>query len=206
MRCEDCDDLLRNRKYQNYNIKIEIGERLISSELTHSDRLKVNETVYPGYGRNLQYALLSPDGSGLVNYGEIAVSWQVTPDYLGSRATLLEENEFAFFDRHSLGARGAVVPSGYRAIWQDRAQLVVAKLAADINSATRESDLAALILAPGANKMQDRFVEVVIYGEQGIDGRDIVQVALMRPITERVRHLRWQIVVETCNQRGIKIV
>jgi hypothetical protein len=119
---------------------------------------------------------------------------------------LLEENEFAFFDRHGLGARGALVPSGFRAIWADREKLVVAKLAPEITSATRDDDLPTLLLAPAANRMDDRFVEVVIYGDQGIDGRDILQVALLRPITERVRRLRWQIIEETCNRQGIRVV
>jgi hypothetical protein len=205
MTCEACDDLLRGEKYQNYHLQIEVGRRLIASEVNHGDRLLVNERIYPGYGRDLHYAVLSPDGRGLPNYGEVAVGWMVTPSYLGSRSTLLEENEFVFFERHGLGALGAAVPSGYRAIWGDRSKLVVAKLAAEVDTSTSVGELSGLLLAEGTDRRGDRFVEVVIYGEGGIDGREIHQVALMRPVTDPLRQQRWQLVIEMCALRGIAV-
>ncbi|HEX8514442.1 MAG TPA: hypothetical protein VF688_15210 [Allosphingosinicella sp.] len=205
MTCEAADDLLRSGKYQNYHFQVEVGRRLIATELNHGVRLMVNHRIYPAYGLALHYAVLSPDGSGLGNYGEVAVSWDVTPSYLGQRSTLLEENEFAFFERHGLGGLDAAVPGGYRATWADRSKLAVVKLEPEMTAGTSVADLPALLLAEGTDRRHDRFIEVVVYGDKGIDDRDIRQVKLMKPITDPQRQERWQLVIEMCGSRGIKV-
>lgn len=205
MPCEAADDLLRGAKYQNYHFQVEVGRKRIASELNHGVRLMVNQRIYPAYGLALHYAVLSPDGRGLGNYGEVAVTWDVTPSYLGRRSTLLEENEFAFFERHGLGELDAVVPPGFRAAWTDRSMLAVAKLEPELTAATALADLSDMLLAEGTDRRQDRFIEVVVYGNQGIDGQDIRSVKLMKPIMDQQRQERWQIVIETCALRGISV-
>jgi len=201
-----CSDLLKGGKYRNYHYRVEIGDRDIASEANHGNRSMVNERLYPKYGRHLQYAVLSPDGLGLTSYGPIAVAWRVDPHYLMTRATLLEENEFLFFEAHGLGSLNAVVPSGYRAIWEDRAKLVIAKLAPSLNAATALADLQTLILRPGADRWNDVFVEVVIYADGGIDSLDVASVALLEPLTDRNSQRKWREVMEACAQRGIRVV
>lgn len=206
MDCDACDDLLRDGKYRNYHARVEIGDRHIASEINHGDRLMVNERVYPGYGRHLQYGLLSPDGRGLPNYGPVAVRWRVDPHYLATRATLLEENEFNFFETHNLGGLGTVVPPGYRAVWEDRVKLVVAKLTPKLNASVGVGEISDLLMSAGAERRSDNFVEVVIYARGGIDSRDVDQLALLEPLTDPTSQRKWQGVLETCNNRGIRVV
>jgi hypothetical protein len=205
MPCEAADDLLRGAKYQNYHFQVEVGRKHIASELNHGVRLMVNHRIYPAYGLALHYAVLSPDGRGLANYGEVAVTWDVTPHYLGQRSTLLEENEFTFFEHHGLGALDSVVPTGFRAIWTDRSMLAVAKLEPEMTTGTAVTELSDMLLAEGTDRRQDRFIEVAIYGDKGIDDRDIRQIKLMKPITDPQRQDRWEIVIETCSRRGISV-
>ncbi|MCW3847468.1 hypothetical protein OF829_09455 [Sphingomonas sp. LB-2] len=206
MPCEACDDLLMGKKYHNYYSRIDFGARFPAAEVDHADRAGVNQRLYPGYANRLIYAQLSPDGRGLPNYGEVTVIWNIDPNYLGIRTSLLEENEYRFVENHGLGALGSVVPPGFRAIWDDRIKLVVAKLASALTSATTVADLPHLLLAPGATRQDDVFVEAVIYGDPGIDARDVKSVHLEQILTDRVKRMRWDIVLELCTMRGIMVV
>lgn len=146
-----CDNILRSDKYRNYDKRLESGERNPAEARDHADRQMVAARLFPVYGAHIHYAALSPNGRGLTTYGEgsIGVRWQVTPHYLGARASLLEENSFMFYDHHGLGTRGAVPPAGYQATWEDRAKLVVAKLAPRLTPATSEASLPDLLLHTG---------------------------------------------------------
>src|SRR4051794_11007654 len=57
-----CDDLLREGKYRSYGHRVELWERPPAAEVLHTDRTKVDQTIYPVYGRYLHYAALSPEG------------------------------------------------------------------------------------------------------------------------------------------------
>ncbi|MCI0465425.1 MAG: hypothetical protein L0Y57_00195 [Beijerinckiaceae bacterium] len=110
-----CDDILRSDKYRNYDQRVRSGEREPAEAQRHADRSMVGGRLFPMYNEQIIYAALSPDGRGLLNWGPIAVRWEVLPSYLGPRISLLEENSFTFFEKNHLGDLGATVPAGYRA-------------------------------------------------------------------------------------------
>src|SRR5712691_9189960 len=143
----------------------------------------VGRKLFPRYSQHIHYAALSPDGQGLLSYGAVAVCWEVTPAYLGRRASLLDENSFFFYDHYALGQRGATIPPGHRAIWEDRAKLVAAKFASRLTAATGESNLLRLLLQAGRTKKEDDFVEVAIYADGGLDTHDVNMVTLQRSAT-----------------------
>jgi hypothetical protein len=201
-----CDDIMRPGKYRNYHQRIDSGEREPANPGDHADRAMVGARLFPTYGEHIHYAALSPHGRGLVSYGPVAVRWAVTPSYLGRRASLLEENSYTFYDRHALGRRSAAVPLGYRAIWEERASLVAAKLASGLTAATGESSLANLLLHAGGTRGDDGFVEIAIYADAGLDTRDVDMVTLQRTPTAPEEHLRWQLVRETCATRGVVLI
>jgi len=88
-----CDDILRSKKYGNYDRRVESGEREPAKELDHSDRQTVGGRSFAMYHDHIHYAALSPDGNGLSSsYGPVAVRWKVETTYLGRRISLLEEN------------------------------------------------------------------------------------------------------------------
>jgi hypothetical protein len=202
-----CDDILRSGKYRNYDQRIESAERDPAGPTEHGDRELVGQRLYPNYGQHIQYAALSPDGNGLANsYGPVAVRWGVTREYLGRRASLMEENSYSFYAKHSLGALRSTVPSGYQCAWEDRGKLAVAKLATTLTPATAASELPALLLRSGVNRSQDEFIEIAIYADEGLDGQDIDRVAIERaPATPEEGHRR-DIIREVCVGRAMSFV
>jgi len=198
-----CDDILRPGRYRNYDQRVESGERDPAIASDHADREKVGATLFKMHSDHIVYAVLSPSERGLASYGPVAVRWEVTAAYIGRRASLLESNSYTFFNQHGLGALGAAVPPGYRAIWQDRAQLVAAKLAARLTTTTSESTLPSMMMHTGSKREDDDFVEVAIYADRGLDTQDVTAVALQRtPTTAEELHRR-DLIREICVARGI---
>jgi hypothetical protein len=78
---------------------------------------------------------------------------------ISHRASVFEENSAVFVKR-----RGTRIPKGYRAIWDDRAKLGVAKLSGKIDSATGSDKYSGILLKQGATSEDDDFVEVHIWG------------------------------------------
>lgn len=201
-----CDDILRADKYRNYHQRIESGERDPANAGDHSDREIVGARLFPMYNDHIHYAALSPDGRGLSNYGPVAVRWEVTPTYIGRRASLLEMNSYTFFDHHSLGRRGATIPPGYRAIWDDRANLAAAKIAPRLTPATGEGALPGFMLQSGKTLKDDDFIEVAIYADKGLDTRDVDMVTLQRSAMTPEEAHRRELVRGICSDRGITFV
>ena len=206
MSYEACDGLLRSKKYQNYNQRLEAGLRGLAAPVDHADRESVAVRLYPGYGRHLAYAALSPDGRGLANYGKIVVLWTVTPEYLCKRSSLLKENSYAFYDKHSLGELGSVPPRGCRSTWKDRAKLVAAKLASRLTPSTSLEDTKNIILKSGADRYNDDFVEIVIYDDTGVDVEDVNSVRIQIPPSTPDEHHRLALIRGSCNGLGVSVV
>ena len=125
---------------------------------------------------------------------------------VGGRASLLEENSYTFFDHHGLGDRRAAIPASYRAIWEERAKLAVAKLAARLTAATSEGSLGGLLLHAGATRPDDDYIEIAIYADAGLDTVDVDLVTQLRaPTTPEEQH-RWELVKEICATRSVAVI
>ncbi|MBI1867580.1 MAG: hypothetical protein HYS06_04705 [Methylocystis sp.] len=204
MRVSVCDNLLRGGKYRNYDQRVESDERPPASAQDHADREMVGSRLFPRYSQHIVYAALSADGRGTKTYGgEVWMRW--TPFFFDRWVSLLEENSFTFYEQHSLGRIGAVVPTGYRAVWEDRAKLVITKLAPRLTSATAARDLEELLLHAGETRKDDKLVEVHIYAEGGLDTRDVDLVAFQRPPGTADEEQKWAQIRDMCAQRSIVV-
>jgi hypothetical protein len=201
-----CDDILRSDKYRNYDQRNKSGEREPAGAQDHADRQMVDARLFPGYGQHIHYATLSPYGHGLPSYGPVAVCWQVTPAYLGKRASLIEENSFFFYSRHALGSRGKKIPTGRISTWDDRAKLVAAKLGAQLSTATEDRSLPHLILKAGTTRDKDDFLEIAIYADAGLDTRDVDKVTVQRAASTTEEHYRLALLREICDARRIVLM
>jgi hypothetical protein len=76
---------------------------------------------------------------------------------------LLEENSFAFVERHELRP-GKAIPGGYRSPWTTRHQLAMAKCAGSIDETTSDRSHRSLLLRPAKHRAADEFIEVFIFG------------------------------------------
>jgi hypothetical protein len=201
-----CDNLLRGAKYRNYDQRVSTNERRAASEQDHSDRMMVAQKLFPMYSQHVVYAVLSPDGRGTKTYGgDVWLRWR-SNFHMERWASLLEENSFSFFERHQLGRVGAPVPQGYRATWDDKDRLLIAKATPYLTSATAASELCRLLLFAGASRVDDRFIEVHIYAEGGLDTQDVNLVTFQRNPTKPDESQRWAQVRDLCAARNIDVV
>jgi hypothetical protein len=128
-----------------------------------------------------------------MSYGSCSVTISdVTP---AACATVLEENSYTFV-RHFRMLPGDDIPLGFRAVWEDRHKLAVAKLADQIKKGTREDGFPRLLLYSDGDRQNDRFLEVHLYGP--FDKQSVEAVCAPKPETasridrpnlERVRDL-----------------
>lgn len=152
--------IVRGAAYSNYQLLTTGEARDFARPEADKERLGVEGTIFGSYGRNIRYAALSLDGSGLKSYGDFTII--LSNKAVGLRATLLEENSYKFVKRHKILA-GGKIPKGYRAVWKDKHKLAVAKL---IKKAllTKKENYAIIVLKDTGNRKKDDFIEVHIYG------------------------------------------
>jgi hypothetical protein len=156
------DFVISNKKlYANYN-------KLVSSEirkpaLLEDDRRRrgVEASLFAGYAKDISYAALSLDGSGVKSYGAFTIVLREIA--IKNRATLLENNSFHFVKKHKIQA-GEGPPRGYRALWENRHKLATAKLEPRIFSTTSDPEYATILLYSTGNFDTDDFIEIHIYG------------------------------------------
>lgn len=162
-------------------------------------RASVEGKLYgSGAAGQVRYAALSVDGSGLASYGPVSVRLKEVA--VRQRATVLEENSFEFFERHGVGLLDPV-PCGYLGTWEDRSEVVTAKLAGGLSPHTSKAELADALLRSAGDRKTDSFVEVHLWGP--FDGRAIEAVRVMRAPTNRVDQVLAEAALHLAQQRGI---
>lgn len=152
----------QNSLYQSYGYGVQGQSRKVAEPEFDKHRSAVEGVLFGSYYRDIRYAALSIDGSGLRTYGAYSVALRDIA--LSERSTVLEENSFDFVQRHNLVA-GKKPPNGYQVPWSGRARLAVAKHNGDIYTSTVPTDFPRVLLrTDGVNRSADVFMEVHIYG------------------------------------------
>ncbi len=119
--------------------------------------------LFGGQKAQIRFAALSLNGKGLSNYGECALV--LRDELIAHRASVFQENSSLFMERQQIKiSRRPVLPPGYRAAWNERGKLCVAKLAGMITPNTKSRDFSTLVLRSGATPDEDEFIEVHIWG------------------------------------------
>jgi hypothetical protein len=110
-----------------------------------------------------------------MNYGKCFIILRT--EMIAHRASVFEENSVLFMKHQGIAMEDAhELPRGYRATWENRGQLCVAKLAAKIDGATLPDAYSGLLLQQGKTSEEDDFVEVHIWGPMTI--RTVEEVTL----------------------------
>ena len=165
--------------YENYYERHQDGKQ------KHDSDREATETILFGeYKKHVRCGALCSHPTGLRNYGEfyIVLNDNEAEEYF----SVFEENPFVFFKKHVyVPKRNPLVDYGYRATWQNRGKLAVAKLGERITEDTQPSDFPYILtysaseidypeLDRHARKMKDDFIEVHICKK--INRDDIVEV------------------------------
>ncbi len=149
--------------YGTYYQLIDAGIRLPDGDEWAVLRELADTVLFPGYKKDMRFAALTLDGSGLSNYGSCLIVFRSA--MISHRASVFEENSALFVERHGIKiSRKPNLPKGHCATWDERAKLVVAKLSPKIDSATRSDEYSGLLLKQGATSEDDEFIEVHIWG------------------------------------------
>jgi hypothetical protein len=129
--------------------------------------------VFPDYKEKINFAALSLTSSGLPHYGQC--SWVCKTTQIAHRATVFEQNCVMFMRPITIND-AANLPSGYRASWEARGKLAVAKIAGKIQPNMPPDVFPALLMVPGTSSETDEFIEVHIYGPLSI--RSLEKISL----------------------------
>lgn len=125
--------------------------------------------VNPHIFEDLHYAALSLDGLGTTYYGPYSVILKTLT--IEDRASVFEQNPFVFLDLHHVVV-GQMPPLGFRAPWQERGRLAVAKLGDAIRADTKPEAFSKILMEDRRSEADCDFIEVHIYGpinRAGID-------------------------------------
>ena len=149
--------------YATYYQQIEAGLRLPDADDWNVAREIADSLLFPSYKEHIRFASLSLDGIGLAKFGSCSIT--LRDEMIAHRASVLDENSVLFMERHNVKAsRKSGMPKGFRATWDERGKLCVAKLAARIDSSSTPNQYSSLLLKQGASPEDDEFVEVHIFG------------------------------------------
>jgi hypothetical protein len=156
-----------NQLYATYYKLIGSGVRLPDDNKWDALRRVADDALFTGYKEHIRFAALTLDGIGTINYGDCFLVLRT--NMIAHRASVFEENSVLFMDHHDIRMKDAhKLPRGYRANWEDRAKLSVAKLAAKIDEAAPPGAYSGLLLRQGPTSDEDDFVEVHIWGPMTI--------------------------------------
>ena len=167
--------------YTTYYKQIEAGLRLPDGDDWDLVRQLADTVLFPAYRENIRFAALSLDGVGLPNYG--SCSLMLRSNMISRRASVFQENSVLFMEHHGISLSNPDLPKGFRATWNDRAKLCVAKLAGNIDSTTKPIQYSRLLVKAGATSADDEFVEVHIWGP--ISVLTMERVSVIEPKTRR---------------------
>lgn len=152
-----------NQIYATYYSLREAGLRLPEGNKWDMLREVADSALFPGYKKEIRFAALSLDGIGLSNYGECSIV--LRDEMIAHRASVFEENSILFMKNHEIKvAEADKLPEGYRAPWEERARLCVAKLSRRIDAGTTSDQYSGILLRSGASGAEDEFIEVHIWG------------------------------------------
>lgn len=189
----------RNNSYVSHHRMVRAGARAVEDNEFDPIRTQFENAVFPNFHDEIVFAALSLNASGLKGYGGCII---VLKDLMiEERTSVFEENPYTFARRHSL-TMNDTIPDGYRATWQCRAQLAVAKLHGRIDANTRTEEFAGILMSDDGTTGGSDFIEVHIYGT--INSNAIEKIAASPP-QKRAEVLTWRAIKEYAKDLGIDV-
>jgi len=155
-------DMVNNPRniYLNYEKLVGTGGRLPASMMNDRQRRGIGGFIFGTFAENIVYGFLGFPGSSLKSYGRIAC--QLRNIAISDRVTFLEENSYPFFAKYKDLIYKGEFPKGYRAVWDNKQNLVLTKLGKDITHGYGENEFKRLLLTSG-ERTQEEFIEAHIF-------------------------------------------
>lgn len=180
---------LATSEFELYSTYYKLGDaevRLPVGDKWDPLRRVADAAFFPGYEKEIRFAALSLDGVAPSNYGAGSIVRRT--NMIAHRASVLEENSVLFVDHHDIQMKDAHnLPPGYRATWDERAKLCVAKLSRRIDAATKADKYSEILLQQGATLTEDDFIEVHIWGPMTVRTIEEVSISPRAKAADRVK-------------------
>lgn len=187
--------------YATYYGLVDAEVRIPEGSGWHVLRSAADEALFGGYKDRIRFAALTLDGRGLSNYG--GCSMVLRTDMIAHRASVFEENSVLWMMRRGIRYRELdFLPAGYRATWQGRHQLAVAKLAGRIDENADPGAFPGLLLVNGRTREEDDCVEVHVYGALTVRTMERVTLTLPR---RRRRQVLAKAAVDQLQKFGVEV-
>jgi hypothetical protein len=179
--------------YATYYQLLEAGVQLPNGSKWDVLRAVADAALFSGYKENIRFGALTLDGRGVEHYGECHLL--LRDDMISHRATAFEENSTVWMKNHKIKmAHAHRLPKGYRATWDERAKLGIAKLGSRIASTTTAGDFPSLLIKQGNSASKDEFIEVHVCGPLTI--RTFDAATLSRPASRVKRIIQRAVEIE----------
>jgi hypothetical protein len=164
-RLTQSDNELAKTFYARGNESLEKGSHVFEGKKWDTIRGTAETALFGDANkREIHFAALSLNETGLSRYGECAVTLRT--ELVAHRTSAFHENMLAFFKKYGdVYLDTERLPRGFRAPWVSRAKLVVAKLADRLTSTTVDADFPALLLYNGVKPEEDDFIELHVFGD-----------------------------------------
>ncbi len=196
--------LLKNPEtiYSNYENLTRSGTRKPAREMDDRHRLEVGALIFGSYSNEIRYGVLSLTTAGLPTYGDVFCRLRNVA--VANRTSFLETNSFEFVRSHNIGVDDEI-PAGYRAQWQDRHKLALAKLGDRLTGGQSKTEFQDLLVeSDGKDRNNDSFIEAHIFG--GFDKNAIESLEINTEKTHsRTDQLLLDVVTSTFAEMGVKI-
>jgi hypothetical protein len=145
---------------------------------------EVDALLFHGHSNDFRRGVLSLGAVGPINYGTCSLT--LRNELIAHRTSFLEEESIRFVERRTRARAMRKIPAGYRAVWDDRGRLAVAKLAKLINSQTRADMFQSLLLRNGKTAFEDDFIEAHVWGPITIRAVESVTIVGKRSRAEGI--------------------
>lgn len=189
--------------YASYYELVAAGVRFPSGNKWDTLRPLADDALFPYYKEKIRFAALTLDSRGLPNFGDYFLVLRT--DMIAHRASVFEENSVLFFSKHfrrDLDDEPRL-PRGYRATWDERGKLCVAKLADRIDAVTPPGAYSSLLLQPGSTSEDDDFVEVHVWGPMTI--RTVERVIPNKPTRHASRKIKNRAMEQRLAKYGVTL-
>jgi predicted nucleic acid-binding Zn ribbon protein len=148
-----------NQLFATFYQSVHADARLPEDNEWDKIRQSVDSHLFPYYFHELRFAVVSIDGSGVTGYGDYCIV--LKDSAIKERATVFEENTVLFIKRRRIVV-GDPIPLGYRATWDRRDLLAVAKLSDRLSPSTTPSQYQSILISSTATDSD--FIEVHVHG------------------------------------------
>lgn len=150
-----------NPLFNSFHCQVETMGRTPNGSNYDQQREAAEAAINPFYYREISYAALTLNETGLTNYGSYSVL--LNEMSIDERSSVFEENPFEFNQKHHVVA-GQSPPLGYRAPWEERGRLAGAKLEHKLERGMLPSAFSGVLMEERGADPDCDYVEVHIFG------------------------------------------